>query len=250
MKEISKRNESFIGKRFEIQGVGEFEVVPLEKDKPLRCIDGRKPKPGDYYSDNAAKIPGAFWGLVLPASKTLPDLSSRKIIQYANEYEISKNRTPAIHSDTHAKNEFEGCGYLMNALGKSEKAQKKRKEIMNAFNEEINNGMEVNITILDGGHNEIVFIKNKLKNATLKLLDTKKQVFIIDVAANNEELDDFAVFLQKKGIKVNSEELKSNAEELGNNTLSSIAKGKLIYEIDSQDKNIIVTQNGKVPALA
>lgn len=260
-------SETITRKNIEIPGNGEAEIILLNK-KVICCIDSRDSAPLNLEQKNHAgktmydhpydgiKFPGGTIGLFFVAGAAIPELAADKIVKLVKEFEKDQGRTAAFHDDIHPNTC--GCGHVAKAAGMENPSiygisSQRVNEIKKAFADEIRGGMPVNKAILTGHHEEeavLIVSSNGEINETVKSADPNKRFFIYDETASHEILKKLAKFSQGKNIEVTEEDLIATADKQAGATLSLLAAGLPLFEIDLTDPVPKVTPKGKVPALA
>lgn len=255
--------------------IGEGKLPITDAVNASGCVDPRKSREvngGEIYGDgsifihrtihehNAVRSPGASLGYVMILLAAKPDLSIEQAVDLVDKFENIRGRKFTYHQDTHNKKGLKGgeglgCGHIDKAIKypelyglKKDRAEEMVKYVDQKIEKE---EMTANVPVLEGDHREsgvLVIITDKNNPKTVVPIDDKgNEYFRYDKTLHEEEIKKLANFACQNKIKVTGDELLESAKMQIDATLSLLAEGKPMSQIDLTGEEAKVTPMGMVP---
>lgn len=258
------------GEKVQLPGFGAVSIIPAINAEG--CVDPRKAAlfiillkelakamryhPNVIRCDNyegAERSPGASFGKAMSLAAAVPDLSSKRAINIVAEWEESEGRKFSLHEDDQVLGCKLGCSHADRASEAENEPlygipSAQVLEMRDYVISQVEAGeMQVAVPMLTKPHREKGVLWVLGEDQTVSATDGTDEFFRFDALRHERSLDRLAYFAQVRGIAVNAENLKLTAQKQRNATLSLLAAGLPIFQIDLRTPSHQVTKMGLVP---
>lgn len=252
-------------KGIRIPEFGTVALIPAENFEG--CVDPRRslvflPPIGDLanqisYNSNilraplypgAERSPGASFGKAMSLAAAAPGLTAQEAVDYVREWEESEGRVFTIHQDDGKHGS--GCGHIDRASEENTEGlygpdlpSAKVREMRDYVMEKISNGDIMGyVPMLAGKHKEKAVLVVYSEDETVEASDGNEEFFRFDATRHDNSLRRLAEFVKtKKGQGDISNKLLEEATRQRNATLSRLAKGLPVYDINLKSHEPKVT---------